>query len=105
VRSGSKTCRPTTACAVVDAIEPRHVGEIHLAGYDDAGALVIDDHGSRVHEPVWRVYAHAIARLGAVPTLLEWDTRLPAFDVLLGEAARADAVAAQALAAAARVPA
>jgi uncharacterized protein (UPF0276 family) len=94
-----------TACAVVDAIEPRHVGEIHLAGYDDAGALVIDDHGSRVHEPVWRVYAHAIARLGAVPTLLEWDTRLPAFDVLLGEAARADAVAAQALAAAARVPA
>jgi uncharacterized protein (UPF0276 family) len=93
------------ACAVVDAIEPRHVGEMHLAGYDDAGALVIDDHGSRVHEPVWRVYAHAVARLGAVPTLLEWDTRLPAFDVLLGEAARADAVAAQALADTARVPA
>jgi uncharacterized protein len=93
------------ACAVVDAIEPRHVGEVHLAGYDDAGALVIDDHGSRVHVPVWRVYAHAVARLGAVPTLVEWDTQLPAFDVLLGEAARADAVAAQVLAASAQVPA
>jgi uncharacterized protein len=93
------------ACEAVDAIVPHHVGEIHLAGYDDASALVIDDHGSRVHDPVWRVYAHAIARLGAVPTLVEWDTQLPAFDVLLDEAARADAVAAQALALSAQVPA
>jgi uncharacterized protein len=81
------------ACAFIDAIDPSVVGQIHLAGYNDSGALVIDDHGSRVHAPVWQVYRHAIERLGAKPTLVEWDTDLPAFDVLLAEAREADRVA------------
>ncbi len=83
------------ACAVVDAIEPRHVGEIHLAGYDDSGELVIDDHGSAVRDGVWAVYQHALRRIGLRPTLIEWDTALPDFAVLLAQAARADAIAAQ----------
>ena len=83
-------------CAVVDAIDPDSVAEIHLAGYDDAGALVIDDHGSRVHPPVWRVFRHAIARLGPRPTLIEWDTAIPALDVLLDEASQAEAAMARA---------
>jgi len=82
------------ACAFVDAIEPHHVGEIHLAGYDDSGDLVIDDHGSRVHAPVWQVYAHAVRRVGEVPSLIEWDTAVPPLDVLLAEAREADRVAA-----------
>jgi uncharacterized protein len=90
------------ANAFVDAIDARHVGEIHLAGYSEkigeTGTLVIDDHGSRVHAPVWQVYVHAIARLGAKPTLVEWDTALPAFDVLLGEAREADRIAKECLA-------
>ncbi len=81
-----------TACRWVDAIEPAIVGEVHLAGYDDSGAIVIDDHGSRVHAPVWRVYRHALQRLGAVPTLIEWDTALPELAVLLEEAAHAEAL-------------
>jgi len=85
----------------VDAIDAERVGEIHLAGYSAGGPLVIDDHGSRVHAPVWRAYAHAIERLGERPTLIEWDTALPAFEVLLGEARQADHVAEQALATAA----
>jgi len=80
------------ANAWVDAIDPGVVGEIHLAGYHDAGDTVIDDHGSRVHAPVWQVFRHAVARLGARPTLIEWDTGLPALDVLLDEAAKAQAV-------------
>ncbi|MBQ0937665.1 DUF692 domain-containing protein [Ideonella paludis] len=80
------------ACAVVDALLPGVVGEIHLAGYNDDGVLVIDDHGSRVHEPVWQVYAHALARLGQVPTLIEWDTDVPELDVLLDEVRRAERV-------------
>jgi len=84
------------ACAFIDAIEPSAVGEIHLAGFSRGGdGLAVDDHGSRVHEPVWRAYSHAVRRLGAVPTLVEWDTALPAFDVLLGEAREADRVAAR----------
>ena len=77
------------ACAWVDAIDATAVGEIHLAGYHDSGDIVIDDHGSRVHAPVWQVYRHALRRLGPRPTLLEWDSNLPALDVLLDEAAQA----------------
>jgi uncharacterized protein (UPF0276 family) len=77
------------ACAFVDALDDGTVGEIHLAGYHDAGDIVIDDHGSRVHEPVWAVYRHARQRLGAgVPTLIEWDTALPPLPVLLDEAGK-----------------
>ncbi len=80
------------ACAFVDGIEAAAVGEIHLAGYNDSGDLVIDDHGSRVHAPVWTVFRHAVQRLGAVPVLIEWDTDVPALDVLLDEAAQARAL-------------
>jgi uncharacterized protein len=86
-------------CAFVDALSPGIVGEIHLAGYQQTEDIVIDDHGSRVRPDVWRVYAHALKRFGAVPTLVEWDTDLPAFGVLLGEAESASALMAKAAAA------
>jgi uncharacterized protein (UPF0276 family) len=81
-----------SANAFVDAIDAAAVGEIHLAGYAELDDIVIDDHGSRVHPPVWQAYRHAIGRLGPRPTLIEWDTDVPALDVLLDEAARAQAV-------------
>ena len=82
------------ACRFIDAIDAASVAEIHLAGYDDSGRLAIDDHGSRVRPAVWQVYRHAIGRLGARPTLIEWDTAIPALDVLLAEAGLArDAMA------------
>lgn len=85
--------------AYLDALPPDRVGEIHLAGHHrgdvDGTPILIDDHGSTVAEPVWRLYREACARFGRVPALVEWDTRLPALDVLLGEARRADEVAAQ----------
>jgi uncharacterized protein (UPF0276 family) len=77
----------------VDALRPVSVEEIHLAGHcerDDG--LVIDDHGSRVCEAVWQVYSHARQRLGPVATLIEWDTDVPALDVLVAEAGRARAL-------------
>jgi uncharacterized protein (UPF0276 family) len=80
------------ACDWIDAIDAASVGEIHLAGYLELPDIVVDDHGSRVHEPVWRVFAHAVERLGPRPTLVEWDTELPALAVLLEEAAHAERV-------------
>ncbi|MCW5624076.1 MAG: DUF692 domain-containing protein [Burkholderiales bacterium] len=65
------------------------VGEIHLAGHSKADDVLIDDHGSRVGEPVRQLYRSAIDRFGAVPTLIEWDTAIPPLDVLLDEAVRA----------------
>src|SRR5207344_2468260 len=80
------------ACRFVDALDASHVAEIHLAGFDARGPVVIDDHGSRVHEAVWQVFSHAIARLGSKPTLIEWDTDIPALDVLLAEAQHAQSL-------------
>ena len=80
---------------------PLHaVGEIHLAGHDTeelpSGPLLIDSHGRAVADPVWALYAEVIARTGPLPTLIEWDNDVPAFSVLLAEAARADAILARA---------
>jgi uncharacterized protein (UPF0276 family) len=80
------------ACRWVDRLAAAIVGEIHLAGYQDCGDIVIDDHGSRVHPPVWEVFRHTVQRLGPRPTLIEWDTDLPALEVLLGEAHEAERV-------------
>jgi uncharacterized protein (UPF0276 family) len=84
------TSTPLQQCtAWLDAIHPAHVAEIHLAGHIDCGDIVIDDHGSLIKAPVWTLYEHAIRRFGTVPTLIEWDTDIPALDVLLDEAAQA----------------
>jgi uncharacterized protein (UPF0276 family) len=93
---GDEVAAVAAAKRWVDTIDVASVGEIHLAGYARADGIVIDDHGSRVHAPVWAVFEHAVARLGPRPTLVEWDTELPAPEVLLEEAARADAVLAAA---------
>ncbi|HYJ96730.1 MAG TPA: DUF692 family protein, partial [Burkholderiaceae bacterium] len=82
----------SSACRFVDALDARTVSEIHLAGFSAQGVLVIDDHGSRVHDAVWQVYRHTVQRLGPVPTLVEWDTDIPGLDVLLHEARTAHTV-------------
>lgn len=76
----------------IDAIKPASVTEIHLAGFQDTGEILIDTHGAAVSDPVWALYEYAISRLGSVPTLIEWDTNLPTLEVLLGEARHADAI-------------
>lgn len=88
------TADPWAHCRdFVDALPNGIVGELHLAGYRETDDLVIDDHGSRVRPNVWRLYEHTLRRFGAVPTLVEWDTDLPAFEVLLGQARHASALA------------
>jgi uncharacterized protein len=71
------------------------IGEIHLAGHHAAEDvdILIDDHGSRVAKPVWDLHAAALRRFGPVPTLIEWDTDLPALEVLLDEAHHAEELA------------
>jgi len=66
------------------------VGEIHLAGHARQGEVLIDDHGSEVCAAVWELFAHALARFGPLPTLIEWDTDIPPLATLVAEAARAD---------------
>jgi len=77
------------AMAALAAIAPGTVGEIHLAGHLVTPEAVIDHHGAQIADPVWRLYEAALARFGAVPTLIEWDTDIPPLEVLLAEAAKA----------------
>lgn len=75
---------------------PLHaVAEIHLAGHhaDPAlgDALLIDSHDAPVADAVWALYQRVIATTGPLPTLIERDDQLPAFEVLLAERGRAHA--------------
>ncbi len=84
----------------LDAIEPNTVKEIHLAGHGSVAIagreLLIDTHGTVVCDAVWDLYRAALRRCGEAATLIEWDTDLPALEVLAAEAAKADAVRADA---------
>jgi uncharacterized protein (UPF0276 family) len=73
------------------------VGEIHLAGHaeqsDDEGErLLIDSHDGPVADAVWRLYEIVISRCGPIPTLIEWDSKIPAWPILRAEAAAAQAI-------------
>ncbi len=82
--------------AYVDAIDPQIVGEMHLAGHareeHESGPLLIDDHGSIVSDVTWRLYRRFIARAGPKPTLIEWDTDIPTYNVLMAEVDKVEAV-------------
>ena len=76
------------ARAFIDAIPAAAVGEIHLAGFEP-GPIAIDTHGHPVSGEVWTLFEYALQRIGPRPTLIEWDTDIPPFDVLDAEAAKA----------------
>ena len=73
-------------------ITPKHVAQFHLGGYWVEGDLLIDTHGAAVSEEVWQLYAKALAKFSALPTLIEWDNHIPAFPQLLLEQERATAL-------------
>ncbi|MDE4131989.1 DUF692 domain-containing protein [Phaeobacter sp. QD34_3] len=79
----------------IDAFALDKVGEIHLGGHDededDHGApLLIDSHGREVVDPVWSLLDYTLDKSGPKPILIEWDTDVPDWPVLLNEAVRAD---------------
>jgi len=77
------------ALAQMQALPRDAVQEIHLAGHLVTDEALIDTHGERVADAVWRLFDAALERFGPVATLIEWDTDVPALDVLLQEAAKA----------------
>jgi uncharacterized protein len=81
----------------IEALPVSAVREIHLAGHSRVTrgglSILIDDHASIVSPRVWRLYEHALARFGAVPSLVEWDKNLPPFETLVDEARKAESIA------------
>ncbi|MEW6690120.1 MAG: DUF692 domain-containing protein [Pseudomonadota bacterium] len=85
-----------SAEAYIDAFPAAPITEIHLAGHSTDPALgerlLVDSHDAPVAPAVWRLYERLVARIGARPTLIERDDKLPAFEALLAERAQAEAV-------------
>jgi len=74
-----------------------HIGEIHLAGHASikvAGgeSLLIDTHDRPVSDRVWALYQSLISRIGPYPTLIEWDSDVPAWARLSADVARAESL-------------
>jgi uncharacterized protein (UPF0276 family) len=66
------------------------VGQIHLAGHSRKGPLLLDTHDHPVPDGVWSLYEKAIARFGAVSTLVEWDEKVPSVEEVIAESRRAE---------------
>ena len=77
------------ARAFIDAMPSARIASVHIAGhYDEAQDLKIDTHGAAVKDAVWDLLAHAYARHGVRPTLLERDFNFPPLATLLEEVGR-----------------
>ena len=79
--------------AYLDGVPPGRVRQIHLAGHSHNGSLIVDTHDHPVPDPVWALYAEAIARLGPVSTMIERDDDIPPLETLLAELAQARSLA------------
>lgn len=86
-----------SAEAYIDALPLERVAQLHVAGHDARGALLVDTHGAPVADAVWALFERAVARFGPLPAVLERDREIPPLGVLLDEARKADAILARAL--------
>ena len=86
-----------SASDYIDGVPPDRVAQFHLAGHSDKGAYLFDSHDALVPDAVWDLYRAAVARFGAVPSLIEWDDHIPELEVLVGESRRAAAIEAEVL--------
>jgi uncharacterized protein (UPF0276 family) len=94
-----------TIKAQISSLPIEVVGEIHLAGYTDQSQgselghshFIVDDHGAPVSKQCWDLYQYALQQFPNTPTLVEWDTQIPEWSVLLGEANKARRLSLQAL--------
>jgi len=74
----------------LDEIPAERVAQFHIAGHSKYERFILDTHDHAVIDPVWKLYAHAVARTGKTATLLEWDARIPSFDEVHNEALKAN---------------
>lgn len=66
------------------------VGEVHLAGYEQWGDVLVDTHGYPVQPPVWQLFERYQHHLPAdARILIEWDTDVPELTTLLAEVDKA----------------
>ena len=89
------------ASTLFDELPLERVREVHMAGFEDKGDYLIDAHNNRVAETVWSLFGELMGKLPEVPVLIEWDNDIPALEVLIDEANRAEQIRSTALSTAA----
>ena len=83
------------ARAFIAGLPRGSVAQLHLAGHDRRGALLLDTHDGPVCDAVWQLYRSTLQTHGDVATCIEWDDELPSFARLVEESARAADLAEQ----------
>lgn len=74
----------------LNAMPYDRVAQIHIAGHTKFEKYLLDTHDHPVLDPVWKMYAHVVGRVGRTATLLEWDDRIPSFGEVHREALKAN---------------
>lgn len=76
--------------AYINALPLDKVVQIHLSGHENRGTHIIDTHDDHVIDEVWALYRYVTRKAGRViNTMVEWDDKLPPFDVLMAELIKA----------------
>jgi uncharacterized protein len=76
--------------AYINSVRAERVAQIHIAGHSKFRRYILDTHDHPVIDPVWKLYARAMERVGHTATLLEWDDSIPSFDKVHNEALKAN---------------
>lgn len=72
--------------AFLDEIPLDRVVQLHLAGFEDAGEVLLDTHACPVADETWALYREVIRRIGSTSALVEWDAKIPTLERLIQEA-------------------
>ncbi len=67
------------------AMNPQRIRQLHLAGHDDQGDLIIDTHDAEVVPDVWDLLKQTYEHCGMVSTMIERDAQVPPLNTLLDE--------------------
>lgn len=75
--------------AFLDQVPMERVVQLHLAGFEAHGDVLLDTHARPVSDETWALYREVIRRIGPSSALVEWDAEIPSLARLLQEAGMA----------------
>lgn len=76
----------------ISMTNPKHISQIHLAGFSDMGTYLFDTHSREVSQEVWNLLRHTRDQGISVPTLIEWDEQIPEYPRVETEALKAKSI-------------
>ena len=70
----------------LNGVPKKRIKQMHLAGHSEGNGMLLDTHDAPVKNEVWNLYEEAIGLFQKIPTLIEWDDKIPGFERLQQEA-------------------